>query len=218
MGRGYRLRSKAAACTWVRQRVLPRWVFGSWCRQRHRVVRGRERRRWGRSVRRAPGGRVIEGRCIRDRRSDGWRTGRCTRGRCTRGRDAGRNYPGGRRAPLRPLGTRKNPLLFRAGLTSGDDEDEEAHKERHEQGKALSAARTDPHGYLAIQRAALLSGGWGAKTLGTPYSRGVNNWGQRPPSTIVRRGARNIRNKDLGNKYRPRQDLWFTSVQVSRKL
>ena len=54
------------------------------------------------------------------------------------------------------LGTRENPLLFRAGLTSGDDEDEEAHKERREQGKALSAARTDPHGYLAIQRAALL--------------------------------------------------------------
>lgn len=146
LGRRYRLRSKAAACTWVRQRVLPRWLFGSWCRQRHRVVRGRERWRWGRSVRRAPGGRVIEGRCIRDRRSDGWRTGRCTRGR-----DAGRNYAGGRRAPLRPLGTRKNPLLFRAGLTSGDDEDEEAHKERHEQGKALSATRsavrTDPHGY-----------------------------------------------------------------------
>jgi hypothetical protein len=47
-------------------------------------------------------------------------------------------------------------LLFRAGLTSGDDEDEEAHKERHEQAKALSAACTDPHGYLAIQRAALL--------------------------------------------------------------
>ena len=131
LGRRYRLSSKAAACTWVRQRVLPRWLFGSWCRCRHRVVRGRERR-WGRSVRRAPGGRVTEGRCIRDRRSDGWRTGRCTRGR-----DAGRNYAGGRRAPLRPLGTRKNPLLFRAGLTSGDDEDEEAHKERHEQGKAV---------------------------------------------------------------------------------
>ena len=147
LGRRYRLRSKAAVCTWVRQRVLPRWLFGSWCRQRHRVVRGRERRRWGRSVRRAPGGRVIEGRCIRDRRSDGWRTGRCTRGRCTRGRDAGRGCVGGRRAPLRPLGTRKTLLLFRAGLTSGDDEDEEAHKERREQGKALSAARTDPHGY-----------------------------------------------------------------------
>ena len=142
LGRRYRLRFKAAACTWVRQRVLPRWLFGSWGRQRHRVVRGWERRRWGRSVRRAPGGRVIEGRCIRDRRSDGWRTGRCTRGR-----DAGRNYAGGRRAPLRPLGTRKNPLLFRAGLTSGDDEDGEAHKERREQGKALSAARTDPHAY-----------------------------------------------------------------------
>ena len=141
LGRRYRLRSKAA-CTWVRQRVLPRWLFGSWCRQRHRVVRGRERRRWGRSVRRAPGGRVIEGRCNRNRRSDGWRTGRCTRGR-----DVRRNYAGGRRAPLRPLGTRKNPVLFRSGLTSGDDEDEEAHKERHEQGKALPAARTDPHGY-----------------------------------------------------------------------
>src|SRR5215217_2089817 len=61
--------------------------------------------------------------------------------------------------------------------------------------------------HMAIQRVALLRGGWGAKTLGTPYRRGVNNWGQRPASTIVRRGARNIRNKDLGNKYRPRQDI-----------
>src|SRR5215218_7363165 len=61
-------------------------------------------------------------------------------------------------------------------------------------------------------------GAGGAKTLGTPYRRGVNNWRQRPASTIVRRGARNIRNKDLGNKYGPRQDLWFTSLQISTKL
>ena len=142
LGRYWRLWSKAALCAGARQRVLPRWRFGPWCRQRQRAGRGWERPRWGRPVRRAPGRRVVEGRCIRDRRSDGWRTG-C----CTRGRDAGRGCVRGRRAPLRPLGTRENPLLFRAGLTSGNDEDEEAHKERREQGKALSAARTDPHGY-----------------------------------------------------------------------
>jgi len=147
LGRYWRLWSKAALCAGARQRLLPRCRFGSWCRCRHRAVWGWERPRWGRSVRRAPGRRVVEGRCIDGQRSDGWRTGRCIRGRYAGRTCARRRCTGGRCAPLRPLGTRENSLFFRAGLTSGDDEDEEAQEEGREQGKALLAARTDPHCY-----------------------------------------------------------------------
>jgi hypothetical protein len=39
----------------------------------------------------------------------------------------------------------------------------------------------------------------GGTTTGTPYRRGVYNWRQRPASTIVSRGARNIRTNDTAN-------------------
>lgn len=42
-------------------------------------------------------------------------------------------------------------MFFGLSLTGGEDEDEEAQEERREQGKALLATRTDPHGCVALR-------------------------------------------------------------------
>jgi hypothetical protein len=84
-------------------------------------------------------------------------------------------------------------LFFRASLTGGEDEDEEAQEERREHGKALLAKWTDPHGGVALRVLGVQKPGYSP-----PYPRGVDKSRQRPASTIVRRGARNIRNIDHG--------------------
>ena len=84
-------------------------------------------------------------------------------------------------------------MFFRASLTGGDDEDKEAQEERREQRKALLAKWMDPHGGVAVRVLGVQKPGYSP-----PYPRGVDKSRQRPASTIVRRGARNIRNIDHG--------------------
>ena len=188
MGCSYRLRSRSDVVRAGVQKFMLPRPRFESGHQRHRALWERYRPGWGHSVRRGPCGCFVYG-----RRSDGQRTGRRSGGRCA------------------PLGRREGRLLFRPGFAGKDDEDDEAQEERHGQGKALLATRTYPRGCVALR----LPGG---QQPGTPYRRGVYNSRQRPASTSVRRGARNIRNNDPANNRVRCQDVGLEFLRVERTL